>query len=250
MTLAVIAAPLLGLILLLAIAAAMIWQGLMQRRLTQLVKGLEGKRYWRICLASNRWPLLRNLQLAWKAHGLLIDDGGAIRLWKVTTPFAKSKNWVFEKHHTSVQWLASSHEMAGPNLDWIRLSHKGQDTLLFSLAAGAGMGYPNKDEMRDLALTLFPGIQLPPLQRKVFDIRSNRRTVAVYAATVLLTIGAIVDTFAVNHASLALVPFVESFTPKEVWLAIPLGIVGLSVSLYVFFQKDKAMATPWPSWSK
>ena len=236
MTLAVIAAPLAGLVLLLVIVAMMVWQGLMQRRLTQLAESIEGKPYWRICLASNRFPQLRHFRLAWRAHGLLIDDGNTIRLLKVASPMASTESWVFEKQRASMQWLAGS-EFGSMN--WIRLTPGGQDALLFSLAASPSMGYPNNDELRDLARTLFPEATLPPLTRHVFELRDGRRTTMAYTATALLAIGALVDTFTINHSSLAITPLLEHAINGKKWILIPLAFVCLAILQYLFFRRDE-----------
>ena len=233
----------LALAILLVVVATMIWQALLQRRLAQLVEGIEGKTYWRVCLTPRRFSQLRNFQLIWKSHGLLIDEGDSIRLLKVASPTAPIENTVFDKQWTSAQWVAAKEGASNVELDWVRLMQGGQEVLLFSLVASPAMGYPNQDELRDLVQTLFPATVLPAPYRQVFGMLTGRRTILAYGATMFLVIAAIVDTFAINHWSLALAPLLEHAVNGKNWLLIPLVFPCLATAVYVFFRKDQLPKT-------
>ena len=172
---------------------------MMKKRQDALIQGLEGVRYWRINMA--REPFFKSwLRLMpFEAKGVLIDDGGSLRLRGFWLKGSKAFDVAIDKSQCQVEWLGNRTLKAG-NLYWAKLT-TARWTLFF--CADTGMyALPSREALSDIFRSVFPRYPLAGEQTQDFALDKNPRSLALVVLFLLALVFALVDTFVISRYEL------------------------------------------------
>ena len=210
----------------------------MKKRQDQLVAGLKGQRYWRINMAREpffkRWLRL----MPCEAKGVLVDEGGLLRLRGFWLKGNKAFNVEVPKGQCTVQWLGNSSLRAG-NMYWAKLT-TARWTLMFS--ADTGMyALPSREALADIFRSVFPGIELDPSTAKDFALEKNPRSLLAAILFIGLMLFALVDTFVFSHYQLTDAQLAQMLSGITM-VAAAIVVLLIGIAIYVFLTRGKVPA--------
>ncbi len=211
----------------------------MKRRQNALVERLQGKRYWRINMASPGF-MQRSLRLMpFEAKGVLVED---------TDAFQVQGNWLksgvaFEsnipKSQCTVEWLGNKNLRAG-NLYWARLNTP-KGPILFCPDTGLN-ALASREALADIFRSAFPDVPLTDSQKNEFALEKNPRSLAAVVIFLGLMLFALLDTFVVSNYQLVDAQIAEILMhPMVVW-GMPVGFLTGAALFYLWFSAGKIPA--------
>lgn len=217
-------------LVLLALLLYIFWRNrAMKRRQDQLVKGLKGLRYWRVNLARpafyRRWLRV----LPFEAKGVLIDEGDHLRIKGFWLKGSKTFDSLFDKQHSTVEWLGNRNLRAG-NLYWARLATPRGE--LFFCADTGMYALPSREALADIFRSVFPEQELHEEQTSDFALEKNAHSVGAVALFFALFFFALLDTFVITRYELVDAQIAAILRHPLTWAAALGGLLGTLALVY------------------
>ncbi|CAM3753879.1 hypothetical protein [Paracidovorax anthurii] len=234
-----IAMPVLQLALLGCFLVVFYRQRAMKKRQDALVREFKGRRCWRINVARPAYFKRRLRFLPFEGKGILIDEGGALRLKGFWNRDERPFDVTIDPGQSRIEWLGNRSMRAG-NLYWAQLTAP-RGTVLFSADTGMN-ALPSREALADIFHALFPEQAPDEVQTADFALEKNPRSRAVVAAFFALLAFGLLDTFVVSHFELTDAQIARILRHPLTWLATLATGAALVAATYRYLLRGDVPA--------